>query len=1252
MASKKKDEKEKSNSVQVGVRIRPVNPKEMEADMRPVFKPAVGNVGVQEIVEDGVGKVWNYDHVFGDDCDNEHVFNTLAKPLVASALEGYNTVLFMYGQTSSGKTFTLFGAEGTRGLVDHSLEEVYKGVHAAEEQEFVIKMIFAELYNEELRDLLHDGETDPPKLGITDDPVLGPQIHNITEKSFTTVEDMRRLLDEGDKRRQFGVTNMNAHSSRSHVLVRLNIESRRVEKKSANPLRLSWGKDKPNCYSTLNLVDLAGSERAKKSGTSGQSFKEGSFINKSLLNLGTVISNLSEGKSLKHITYRNSKLTRLLSSALGGNAKTCMITCISPASGNIQESISTLRFASRAKRIVNHAAKNELDDAHSLKLKLGKQSDEIAELRAKLEGGAFYGAEELKEKANRAKRNFQSLRFLISSSSSVIKALNRCGKYDLAKRVREDVRGVLEGSRNMDDVLENQKDLLDTHLATEEKITARHRRFDRALTRDITEDDEVDDAISDCESELSTGMVEALDSEELLEECSRAHMSAEDITARYINDVSALKAENRSLENKCKSLEQDMTDKSLALADSQTDLQRVTSERNDLSKKYDKLMKKTGEDEALIREDLQNFEKQLKGLEGIIKERDSTIAEKDNEIESQSEEITNLQRNSDQLSKDLKEAIRMRQSFEDEAKRSKNELRMQVERLRSNMSNMLQQGDQESKVLENQNQFLFNDLRQAQDEKDSLQTLNSQMSEEMKYLRQELAKSQEECKGVLKEFQHLRNETFHDHEKVKMQALELDKWKAKLKAVHKDYEDLKDQSSEEILQQSQEIAKLEAAINDEKSSSTKKVRELKEEVSLLQAQLSNEKEAFDAKECESKRMEQKTNFELKRYEKKLSEMNKDMEALQKQHNSSASRYKQKIHSQLDEITELKCKIQELENTIQSVEDFVSNEVDGGGLDYESADESHRYYNDDESMQYSYMDEDEETTNYERTPCNSWQSNRSGSPITSAILGKSRERTQSISSPKASSVSKTYTSTASRLAATFPVETSSKAKSLMVALKTVSASFDCMSRKEVEHSRSLHKELSKSRDRYHALVTDHQRISQEIFTLQHLRERTFSTLEEFQNREEGLSSRLKSLEAELQDSQSELRTLKSKEDCALTKLPKLKFECEAIKSRYENSRQALKDLEADHKKLGALYEEMEQALKEKSEENTLLLSDLDAMEQKVAVVEAERDEIIRQYCERGKWSDKSGGEHKLKSVPSKGSVYRSPIANPHTYAYYD
>ena len=245
--------------------------------------------------------------------------------------------------------------------------------------EYLVKLTYAELYNEELRDLLSTAPTTTEGgLKIIEDPLLGPSIQNATEAVFLSTSQVKALLIEGENRRHFGVTNMNAHSSRSHVLVRLSIESRKVATKSSHPLRSTWNSDKPTYMSTLNLVDLAGSERASKSGTSGQSLKEGSFINKSLLTLGTVISNLSEGKQGIHIPYRNSKLTRLLSTALGGNAKTCMITCISPASGNAVESMSTLRFASRAKRVVNMVQQNEVAQSmKSLSAKLAMQSQEM-----------------------------------------------------------------------------------------------------------------------------------------------------------------------------------------------------------------------------------------------------------------------------------------------------------------------------------------------------------------------------------------------------------------------------------------------------------------------------------------------------------------------------------------------------------------------------------------------------------------------------------------------------------------------------------------------------------------------------------------------------------------------------------------------------------------------------------------------------------------------------------------------------------
>ena len=297
-------------------------PKEIDSEMPEFFAPTDDGLNIQEKKEDmtsgelEIVKNWSYDYCFGRDNDNKYIFHSVGSELVDASLDGYNAVMFMYGQTSSGKTFTLFGGgEKEPGMIDFAIQYLQKRVHESTETEYLIKMTYSELYNEEIKDLLSaEGKSN---LKIMDDPNLGPYVQGITEHSFTDAHSAKKCLIEGEERRHFGVTNMNAHSSRSHVLVRFTIESRKVNFEPTTPLRATWGRDKPTRVATLNLVDLAGSERSNKSGTSGQALKEGSFINKSLLTLGTVIFNLSEGKPGQHIPYRNSKLTRLLSSALG-----------------------------------------------------------------------------------------------------------------------------------------------------------------------------------------------------------------------------------------------------------------------------------------------------------------------------------------------------------------------------------------------------------------------------------------------------------------------------------------------------------------------------------------------------------------------------------------------------------------------------------------------------------------------------------------------------------------------------------------------------------------------------------------------------------------------------------------------------------------------------------------------------------------------------------------------------------------------
>jgi len=479
-----------NNNVVVGVRIRPANEKEIAAEMVARFSASDDALNVQELNEEAnVVKNWSYDYVFGNDCSNQYIFHAVGVNLVDSALEGYNAVLFMYGQTSSGKTFTLFGGGSTEGLVGHTLNLLDERVNKTEDTEFLIKMTYSELYNEELKDLLSVQPNE--NLKIIDDPNLGPMIQNVTEVFFTGAVAAKKTLAEGEARRHFGVTNMNAHSSRSHVLVRLSIESRKVGFKPTNPFRQAWGKDKPTSVSTLNLVDLAGSERSNKAGTTGESLKEGSFINKSLLTLGTVISNLSEGKEGAHIPYRNSKLTRLLAGALGGNAKTTMITCISPASGNLAESQGTLRFASRAKKIVNKVRKNDVMDAKTLASKLINQNDIIEALKQQMQRAKDMGfsedskGESIKDKAVATSKTLRSLKFLMMVTPKLVKALKDKAMHAEADAIAVDLQKALAGKKDMFEVIKSGQRTVERYLPTETKILMRFMDVQEANESDI-----------------------------------------------------------------------------------------------------------------------------------------------------------------------------------------------------------------------------------------------------------------------------------------------------------------------------------------------------------------------------------------------------------------------------------------------------------------------------------------------------------------------------------------------------------------------------------------------------------------------------------------------------------------------------------------------------------------------------------------------------------------------------------------------
>lgn len=323
------------------------------------------------------GVSFAFDHVFDHSCSNAMVYKLLTKDIICASVEGFNGTAFAYGQTSSGKTFTMNGSEKDPGIIHLAVKDIFEKIEMTADREFLVRVSYMEIYNEDINDLF---AVQNQKLQIHESLDHGIFVAGLREEVVNSAEQVLKLLESGEANRHFGETNMNVRSSRSHTIFRMVIESKA---KGTCPSSDCASSDAIR-VSNLNLVDLAGSERIAKTGAGGVRLKEGKYINKSLMVLGNVINKLSDGvKQRGHIPYRDSKLTRILQPALGGNAKTSIICTVAPEEVHIEETKGTLQFASRAKRITNCAQVNEiLTDAALLK----RQKQEIEELRRKLEG--------------------------------------------------------------------------------------------------------------------------------------------------------------------------------------------------------------------------------------------------------------------------------------------------------------------------------------------------------------------------------------------------------------------------------------------------------------------------------------------------------------------------------------------------------------------------------------------------------------------------------------------------------------------------------------------------------------------------------------------------------------------------------------------------------------------------------------------------------------------------------------------------
>ncbi|CAD8136871.1 unnamed protein product [Paramecium octaurelia] len=342
----------KFECVRVVIRCRPLNDTEKKDGHVCIVNMDTknGQVTVRNPkVADEVPKQFTFDQIFDTQSLQENVYNQTAHPIVESVLEGYNGTIFAYGQTGTGKTHTMEGKDDPptlRGIIPRTFDHIFQRIeNMAKNKQFLVKVSFLELYNEEIRDLLSKNIKN--KLEIRENPDTGIYIKDLSKFMIENPQEMREKLLHGRENRAVGATAMNQDSSRSHSLFQITVETNEIVQGQSH---VTVGK--------LNLVDLAGSERQSKTHATGDRLKEAININQSLTTLGNVISALVDNKS-QHIPYRDSKLTRLLQDSLGGNTKTVMIANIGPADYNFDETLSTLRYANRAKQIKNEPKINE-----------------------------------------------------------------------------------------------------------------------------------------------------------------------------------------------------------------------------------------------------------------------------------------------------------------------------------------------------------------------------------------------------------------------------------------------------------------------------------------------------------------------------------------------------------------------------------------------------------------------------------------------------------------------------------------------------------------------------------------------------------------------------------------------------------------------------------------------------------------------------------------------------------------------------
>lgn len=522
-------------SIKVAVRLRPFSKNEQKQGYKKIIEIDQPNSSVYIKNQQNENVQFTYDFAFHEHCTQEEIYELTAAPIVESVLQGINGTIFAYGQTGTGKTYTMDGdldiESKDRGIVPRAFEHIFDYMMAnSESHKFSVSVTYVELYNEQIRDLLAKNTTEKQPLSIHEDPNKGFYIKGVTSQIVTSFDEVVAVQQNGRKNRVTRATLMNEESSRSHSILTLHIETM-TEIEGNQHVRSAQ----------LNLVDLAGSERISKTGTDQQGRIEGASINYALLILGNCISALTESKG-GHVPYRDSSLTKLLRDSIGGNAKTLMIATLGPADYNFTESISTLRYAERAKKIQNKPRVN-MDPKDAL---LMQYQEELQRLQAQVNGASNTKKAPTEAELKSMEEKLEKQRQKLSEASNIAKE----ERETLEKKIAEKKKKIEKEKEKQKQFTERLNELKQFLVKGSDELVAQTEKNDQKIAAIREKLRKREEYAKNMQKEID---MKKRKKSEVIEQCKTAEEKVKVVSQKYEHErdeFKSLKAKYSDVQNR------------------------------------------------------------------------------------------------------------------------------------------------------------------------------------------------------------------------------------------------------------------------------------------------------------------------------------------------------------------------------------------------------------------------------------------------------------------------------------------------------------------------------------------------------------------------------------------------------------------------------------------------------------------------------------------------------------------------------